>query len=93
MALLNRRERERKTVEDISWFHSVDLGDGVVTPGAKSPELLRAEFDSLGLPSDMTGLRVLDIGAWDGFFSFEAESRGATWSRSTTTSGRSTRRR
>lgn len=77
MALLNRRERERKTVEDISWFHSVDLGDGVVTPGVKSPELLRAEFDSLGLPSDMTGLRVLDIGAWDGFFSFEAESRGA----------------
>lgn len=77
MPILNRRGRSKSAVEDISWFHSVDLGNGVVTPGAKSAALLRAEFDALGLPADMTGLRVLDIGAWDGFFSFEAESRGA----------------
>jgi tRNA (mo5U34)-methyltransferase len=77
VALLSRRGRAHKAVEDISWFHSVDLGDGVVTPGAKSVELLRGEFEALGLPADMTGMRVLDIGAWDGFFSFEAESRGA----------------
>ena len=77
MALLNRRVRATKAVEDISWFHSLDLGDGVMTPGAKSAEQLRGEFDALGLPEDMTGLRLLDIGAWDGFFSFEAERRGA----------------
>jgi tRNA (mo5U34)-methyltransferase len=29
------------------------------------------------IPQDLTGLSVLDIGAWDGFFSFEAERRGA----------------
>jgi tRNA (mo5U34)-methyltransferase len=29
------------------------------------------------LPERLDGLRVLDIGAWDGFFSFEAERRGA----------------
>jgi tRNA (mo5U34)-methyltransferase len=29
------------------------------------------------LPSDLRGLSVLDVGAWDGFFSFEAERRGA----------------
>jgi tRNA (mo5U34)-methyltransferase len=31
----------------------------------------------LDLPSDMSGLRVLDIGARDGFFSFECDGRGA----------------
>ena len=29
------------------------------------------------LPARLDGLTVLDIGAWDGFFSFEAERRGA----------------
>jgi len=31
----------------------------------------------LELPDDLTGQSVLDIGAWDGFFSFECERRGA----------------
>jgi tRNA (mo5U34)-methyltransferase len=30
------------------------------------------------VPEDLTGKRVLDIGAWDGWFSFEMERRGAT---------------
>ena len=28
-------------------------------------------------PASLVGKRVLDIGAWDGFFSYEAEKRGA----------------
>ena len=31
----------------------------------------------LDLPASLAGASVLDIGAWDGFFSFEAERRGA----------------
>jgi tRNA (mo5U34)-methyltransferase len=31
----------------------------------------------MALPADLRGLSVLDIGAWDGFFSFECERRGA----------------
>jgi tRNA (mo5U34)-methyltransferase len=58
------------------WWHSIDLGSGVVTPGIKTPEMLRAELESLRLP-DLRGKSVLDIGAWDGFYSFEAERRGA----------------
>ena len=58
------------------WWHSIDLGQGVVTKGAKTPETLRYELESLGLP-DLRDKTVLDIGAWDGFFSFEAERRGA----------------
>ena len=29
------------------------------------------------MPEDLTGMRVLDIGARDGFYTFEAERRGA----------------
>jgi 2-polyprenyl-3-methyl-5-hydroxy-6-metoxy-1,4-benzoquinol methylase len=59
------------------WFHSIDIGDGVVTPGVKSMEWLATEFAALELPP-LEGASVLDIGAWDGFFSFEAERRGAS---------------
>lgn len=31
----------------------------------------------LELSDDLSGKRVLDIGAWDGFYSFECEKRGA----------------
>lgn len=58
------------------WWHSIDLGHGVTTPGMKSPEQLAREVSSLALP-DLRGRTVLDIGAWDGFFSFLAEERGA----------------
>lgn len=59
------------------WFHSIDLGHGVVTPGHKPPEVLRAELAALALP-DLRGKSVLDIGGWDGYFAFEAERRGAS---------------
>jgi tRNA (mo5U34)-methyltransferase len=58
------------------WWHSIDLGQGVVSKGGKTPETLRYELESLRLP-DLRDKSVLDIGAWDGFFSFEAERRGA----------------
>ena len=58
------------------WFHSVDLGDGVITPGFKTSEILAGETANMKLP-DVQGKTVLDIGAWDGYFSFEAERRGA----------------
>jgi tRNA (mo5U34)-methyltransferase len=63
------------TIESIRWFHSIDLGSRV-TRGVKGNSLLRAEADTMfSIP--VAGKTVLDIGAWDGFFSFEAERRGA----------------
>jgi tRNA (mo5U34)-methyltransferase len=59
------------------WWHSIDLGDGVVTPGHKSQDLLEAEWASLCLP-DLSGKTVLDIGGWDGWFGFRAEREGAS---------------
>ena len=52
----------------------IKIGD-YVTPG-KNPES-QDTFNNLGLPIDMSGMTVLDIGAWDGFYSFACEQRGA----------------
>jgi tRNA (mo5U34)-methyltransferase len=65
----------RREVAATKWWHTIDLGRGVVTPGIDpTPARLR----ELQIPDDLTGLTVLDVGAWDGFFSFEAERRGAS---------------
>jgi tRNA (mo5U34)-methyltransferase len=67
----------RQKVDDVAfWWHSIDLGQGIVTPGMKTPELLERELASMALP-DLTGKSVLDIGGWDGYFAFAAERRGA----------------
>src|SRR6059036_3886158 len=59
--------------KDLRWFHTIDLGGGVVTDGEDdSPRKL----GWLHLP-DLRGKTVLDVGAWDGFFSFAAERAGA----------------
>ena len=62
-------------MEEIFWWHSVDLGDHV-SPGHKSSELLEREWSNLRLP-ELSGCSVLDVGCWDGWFSFRAEREGA----------------
>ncbi len=54
------------------WYHKIELPGGIVTPGwaPLAPE-------AYGVPDDLTGKRVLDVGAWDGFWTFEALKRGA----------------
>jgi tRNA (mo5U34)-methyltransferase len=59
------------------WFHSIDLGHGVVTPGLRTPAVQQQKLENLRLPK-LEGKSVLDIGAWDGFYSFAAEQRGAS---------------
>lgn len=64
----------RRRASEIKWFHTIDLGHGITTPGVgNTPK----QLGMIGLPPDLGGKTVLDIGAWDGFFSFEAERRGA----------------
>lgn len=54
------------------WYHRIVLPGGVTTPGW-------APIDpaAYNIPTDLTGHRVLDIGAWDGYWTFEALRRGA----------------
>ncbi len=69
-----RQQDLRARVAELRWHHSIDLGQGIVTPGQdNSPRKLAR----LRLPNSLKGRSVLDVGAWDGFFSFEAERRGA----------------
>lgn len=67
----------RAAIAGYTWFHSMELRPGLATRGAKSPAVLAAEAEALMGPLDLTGRSVLDIGAWNGFFSFEAKRRGA----------------
>jgi tRNA (mo5U34)-methyltransferase len=64
---------ERGIAEHEFWYHTIDVADGVTTPGWFD---LRHALDRLPWP-DVTGKRCLDIGTFDGFFAFELERRGA----------------
>ncbi len=68
---------QRNAFISSGWWHSIDLGDGRVTAGVHSIASLRDNYDRFKLPEDLSGKRVLDIGCWDGFYSFESERRGA----------------
>lgn len=57
-----------------NWYHTVEIGSGLITPGICNTAQLLSLLD---FPKDFSGKRVLDLGARDGFFSFEAEKRGA----------------
>ena len=54
------------------WYHKIDIG-GEVTPGWAP-----LNADNYNIPDDLTGKRVLDVGAWDGYWTFEALKRGAS---------------
>lgn len=61
-------------VELLPWYHTIDLGNGIVTPGNHDH---RDFVRHVGLPDDLTGKRVLDVATFDGFWAFELERRGA----------------
>jgi tRNA (mo5U34)-methyltransferase len=57
----------------IDWYHTLELPGGT-TEGWFD---LRPLVPHYGLPDDMTGMRALEVGTWDGFWAFEMERRGA----------------
>jgi tRNA (mo5U34)-methyltransferase len=57
------------------WHQGWQVFQGVSTPGRNPVALL---CEKTRLPTDLKGKRVLDIGAWNGCFSFECERRGAS---------------
>ncbi len=63
---------QRRVSEIGFWYHRIELPGGVATPGA-APIYAPA----YRIPEDLTGKRVLDVGAWDGYWTFEALKRGA----------------
>jgi len=70
------REQLLAEVAEHHWYQSIELGDGLITPGETGDATVK-KLDMMDLPQDMSGLSVLDIGCNEGFFAFEAERRGA----------------
>jgi tRNA (mo5U34)-methyltransferase len=66
-------EARRARDANPAWYHSIELAPGVVTPGQVDLRGLAASV----LPDDLSGLRALDVGTFDGFWAFELERRGA----------------
>ncbi|MGO1120768.1 O-linked N-acetylglucosamine transferase family protein [Rhodovibrionaceae bacterium A322] len=69
---LSKKEIEEGVASFPFWYHLIDLPKGVRTPGH-----LPHDASAYRLPKDLTGMRVLDVGAWDGRWTFEALRRGA----------------
>jgi tRNA (mo5U34)-methyltransferase len=77
MGSLHERRRFQndfiRELEAKGWYHSFEGIDGVMPL-----EWLRERWKRFPIPVDLSGRRVLDIGPWDGWFSFEAERCGAS---------------
>jgi len=70
-------EELRQQISALTWCHPLQL-DGIWTrPQWHVRRRFERRLKFLQIPEDLTGKSVLDIGAWDGFFSFECERRGA----------------
>ena len=69
---MDSQELERRIAVFPYWYHRIELPGGVTTPGWAP-----ISAEAYRIPDDLSGKRVLDIGAWDGYWSFEAIKRGA----------------
>ena len=64
----------RSELEHYYWYHTIDLRDGLITPGDYD---LRGSWPAFQFPEEMQGLKVLDVGSATGYFAFEFAKRGA----------------
>ncbi|HUK32822.1 MAG TPA: DUF1698 domain-containing protein, partial [Vicinamibacterales bacterium] len=67
----------QQRIDAIRWCHPLTLGGIQTRPQWHVRRRFERRLKFLQIPDDLTGKSVLDIGAWDGFFSFECERRGA----------------
>ena len=71
-------EEKKKLVDSYDkWWHTIDFGDGIKSKGMKVDCDEEMKVWKLDDPARFKGKSVLDIGAWDGYFSFLAERLGA----------------
>jgi 2-polyprenyl-3-methyl-5-hydroxy-6-metoxy-1,4-benzoquinol methylase len=68
------RERLEEFFKGAYWYHFIDTGLGIVTPGAFD---YRPVLDKFHFPESLKGKTVLDVGASNGYFSFLFEKKGA----------------
>ena len=66
----------QQEVDALPWWHSFTFPNGVRSPGGKSEQVLRDE-EHTAFKYPVQGKTVLDVGAWNGYFSVGASRRGA----------------
>jgi len=66
-----------RELASFGWYHSMNFPDGEIIEGFNPLHELSQRYADFRLPDDLRGRRALDIGAWDGWFSFELERHGA----------------
>jgi tRNA (mo5U34)-methyltransferase len=75
------RAQVQAQLDAIAWYHEFDFGDGLKTridrPALPFHRRLWAFIQDQLDAIDFAGKSVLDVGCWDGFWSFSAERRGA----------------
>ena len=82
---MDKQDLIEKVIEIGPWFHSIDVGENVRTreiaplPGPQPDDHPRKRWVDLVdvVSSDLSGLRILDIGSADGFYSVEFARRNA----------------
>ena len=72
---LGREEILKKIGTRAYWWHRIEVAPGIITPGRK--DTLAELEQRIGLPERLDGKTVLDVGAAEGFYTFECERRGA----------------
>ncbi|HTW67839.1 MAG TPA: methyltransferase domain-containing protein [Bryobacteraceae bacterium] len=76
-AITQETKQHIEVLKALGFYHTLELPNGEVIPGLLSVDRLRNRLAQYEIPADLRGKRVLDIGAWDGFYTFEMERRGA----------------
>jgi tRNA (mo5U34)-methyltransferase len=76
-AITQETKQQIAEMQTLGFYHSIELPNGEILPGLLSVDRLRHRLTQFDIPADLRGKRVLDIGAWDGFYTFEMERRGA----------------
>lgn len=73
-------EQRQRLIDDMNgmvWYHRIELAPGIVTTPRNDWEEMWAPMRARHREVDFRGKRVLEVGCWDGYWSFEAERLGA----------------
>jgi len=78
MSHLQSASNLQEIVASYIWWHSIDLGNGIVTNGVNTLETMELRYQQTFSKIDLVGRTVLDVGTWNGGFAVEAWRRGAS---------------
>jgi len=70
------KKQDIEKMKSMKWYHKIELAKGVITPGDDLDHVWAPMKDEMK-KVDFVNKKVLDVGCWDGLWSFEAEKLGA----------------